>query len=376
MNQQGKVYDITFMACGIISLLVGGIVVANILLASFTERMREVGVRKALGAKGWHIARAVPASRARSSPASAAAAGLVLGVGFVHGMAYLLDQMAVLTPTMIVAAGLVRRDRVGGLRALPGAEGGAPRPGRGAEVRVRRPWTIASRPIPPTRRRPSGPRGCPGSARTAAARALEAVRTTLAEIWAHKLRSFLTLIGVVLGTMAVVVMVTMIEGVKVMVWDGIKGPRVRRRDVRLAARPRGPDRAQEARLSRGPDRRATSAWSRAAPPRSTRSPRCASRTWSCAPRARSGACESTASRRRTSPCTTAQVERRPLVRRGRRDRAPPVAVLGCRPRRDDCSAPTTRSASRSGSATPASASSASRRARQPAWPTRGGRAAR
>jgi len=49
----------------------------------------------------------------------------------------------------------------------------------------------------------------------------EAIRTTLAEIWAHKLRSGLTLVGVVLGTAAVVVMITIIEGVKVMVWDGI-----------------------------------------------------------------------------------------------------------------------------------------------------------
>jgi putative ABC transport system permease protein len=52
---------------------------------------------------------------------------------------------------------------------------------------------------------------------------LEAIRTTLAEVWAHKLRSFLTLIGVVLGTAAVTVNVTIIDGVKVMVWDGIRG---------------------------------------------------------------------------------------------------------------------------------------------------------
>jgi putative ABC transport system permease protein len=52
---------------------------------------------------------------------------------------------------------------------------------------------------------------------------LEAVRTTLAEVWAHKLRSFLTLIGVVLGTAAVTVNVTIIDGVKVMVWEGIRG---------------------------------------------------------------------------------------------------------------------------------------------------------
>ena len=50
----------------------------------------------------------------------------------------------------------------------------------------------------------------------------EAVRTTLSEIWAHKFRSFLTLLLVVLGTMGVVVLVTMIEALKVMVWDGIK----------------------------------------------------------------------------------------------------------------------------------------------------------
>jgi len=50
----------------------------------------------------------------------------------------------------------------------------------------------------------------------------EAVRTTFAEIWAHKFRSFLTLFLVILGTMGVVVMVTMIEALKVMVWDGIK----------------------------------------------------------------------------------------------------------------------------------------------------------
>jgi putative ABC transport system permease protein len=51
----------------------------------------------------------------------------------------------------------------------------------------------------------------------------EAVRTTLSEIWAHKLRSFLTLFGVILGTLAVVVMVSIIEAVKVMVWEGVKG---------------------------------------------------------------------------------------------------------------------------------------------------------
>ena len=50
----------------------------------------------------------------------------------------------------------------------------------------------------------------------------EAVRTTLAEIWAHKFRSSLTLTGVILGTFGVVFMITLIDGLKAMVWDGIK----------------------------------------------------------------------------------------------------------------------------------------------------------
>ncbi len=49
----------------------------------------------------------------------------------------------------------------------------------------------------------------------------EAIRTTLVEVWSHKMRSLLTLIGVVLGTVAVVTMVSLIEAVKVEVWRGI-----------------------------------------------------------------------------------------------------------------------------------------------------------
>ena len=49
----------------------------------------------------------------------------------------------------------------------------------------------------------------------------EAVRTSLAEIRAHKLRSALTLVGIVLGTTALVVMVSVIGGLAVAVQQGL-----------------------------------------------------------------------------------------------------------------------------------------------------------
>jgi putative ABC transport system permease protein len=49
----------------------------------------------------------------------------------------------------------------------------------------------------------------------------EAVRTSLAEVGAHKLRSALTLVGIVLGTTALVVMVSVIGGLAVAVQQGL-----------------------------------------------------------------------------------------------------------------------------------------------------------
>jgi putative ABC transport system permease protein len=50
---------------------------------------------------------------------------------------------------------------------------------------------------------------------------LESIRTSVAEIWSHKLRSILTLAGVVLGTTSLVVMVSVIGGVALAVQKGL-----------------------------------------------------------------------------------------------------------------------------------------------------------
>src|ERR1700759_1650578 len=48
----------------------------------------------------------------------------------------------------------------------------------------------------------------------------ESVRTSLEEIKAHPLRSIFTLVGVILGTTALVVVLSVLEGIKAAVWQG------------------------------------------------------------------------------------------------------------------------------------------------------------
>jgi putative ABC transport system permease protein len=104
MDQQNRIYDVTFLVCGAISLLVGGIVIMNILLASFNERIREVGTRKALGATGLNIMAQFLVESVVVTILGGVL-GLGLGVGFTAAMSTLIQQPVVMTPR-IMALGL------------------------------------------------------------------------------------------------------------------------------------------------------------------------------------------------------------------------------------------------------------------------------
>jgi putative ABC transport system permease protein len=100
MDQQNRIYDVTFLVCGAISLLVGGIVIMNILLASFNERIREVGTRKALGATGLNIMAQFLVESVVVT-VFGGVLGLGLGVGFTAAMSALIQQPVVVTPRIM-----------------------------------------------------------------------------------------------------------------------------------------------------------------------------------------------------------------------------------------------------------------------------------
>lgn len=55
MEKQGQIFTLLLTVIGSISLLVGGIGIMNVMLVSVSERKKEIGIRKAIGAKASEI---------------------------------------------------------------------------------------------------------------------------------------------------------------------------------------------------------------------------------------------------------------------------------------------------------------------------------
>jgi putative ABC transport system permease protein len=101
-----RVFDMVMVALASISLLVGGIGIMNIMLATILERTREIGTRRAVGARRKDIVRQFLVETILIS-----LVGGFLGIAFGAGMSRLIAWLAgwstIVTPASILLAFLV-----------------------------------------------------------------------------------------------------------------------------------------------------------------------------------------------------------------------------------------------------------------------------
>lgn len=102
-QSQGQVYNMIFMLAGILSLIGGGMVNVNIQLASLGERVREVGVRMAIGASGREVFKSFM-TEALLLTGLGSLVGLLLGIAFSKGICVFLDIPLFLAPGSFAAA--------------------------------------------------------------------------------------------------------------------------------------------------------------------------------------------------------------------------------------------------------------------------------
>ena len=86
-RSQGDVYDIIFLLSGVLSLVGGGIVNVNIQMATLKERIREVGVKMAIGASGREVFKEFM-TEALMLTGAGALVGLAIGIGFSKIITY------------------------------------------------------------------------------------------------------------------------------------------------------------------------------------------------------------------------------------------------------------------------------------------------
>ena len=98
-----RIFEMVMVAIASISLLVGGIGIMNIMLASVMERTREIGIRRAIGAKRRDVIRQFLIETTIISLAGGIV-GVIVGVALSRAIGYLAGWSTIVTTTSIVLA--------------------------------------------------------------------------------------------------------------------------------------------------------------------------------------------------------------------------------------------------------------------------------
>jgi putative ABC transport system permease protein len=101
-----RIFEMVMVAIASISLLVGGIGIMNIMLASVMERTREIGVRRAIGARKRDVIRQFLIETTIIS-LGGGIIGVLVGVGLSQLIGYFAGWSTIVTTTSIVLAFLV-----------------------------------------------------------------------------------------------------------------------------------------------------------------------------------------------------------------------------------------------------------------------------
>ncbi len=98
-----RIFEMVMVAIASISLLVGGIGIMNIMLASVMERTREIGVRRAIGARRRDVVRQFLIETTIIS-LTGGVVGIAVGVALSQLIGYFAGWSTIVTPASIVLA--------------------------------------------------------------------------------------------------------------------------------------------------------------------------------------------------------------------------------------------------------------------------------